>query len=182
MIKAYLKRVLLFLPVLLCYFLVLGLSMLGVIMYASKFLFNDSSSTESLVTVACYVPGEDDYIRLGLGMAMQMDSVKHTADLKIVNSKEQVVRLVEDQDAVAGIIIPEGFIEKLGTEDALEVSIIYRNADTFEEHLVNDLVYALSDFLGTTQCTILTARDYAQELGMEPDEAYAVGDSVMNKC
>lgn len=182
MIKAYLKRVLLFLPVLLCYFLVLGLSMLGVIMYASQFLFDDKGSTDSLVSVACYVPDDDTYTRLGLGLAMKMDSVKHTAELNIVSSKKEVVRLVEDQDAVAGIIVPEGFIENLGTENALQVSIIYRNADTFEEHLVNDLVYALSDFLGTTQCTILTARDYASLQGMDTYEAYDIGNSVMNNC
>lgn len=180
MIKAYCKRVLLFLPVLLCYFLVLGLSMLGVIMYASKFLFEEHE--DSLVTVACYVPDEDSYTRLGLGLAMQMDSVKHTVDINVVDSKEKVVELVENQDAVAGLIVPEGFIETLGTEDALNVSIIYRNADTFEEHLVNDIVYALSDLLGTSQCAILTAREYALEHGIEPQEAYSIDNTVMNNC
>ena len=68
MIKAYCKRVLLFLPVLLCYFLALGLSMLGVIMYASQFLFEEN--TDSIVSVVCYVPDDESYTRLGLGLAM----------------------------------------------------------------------------------------------------------------
>ena len=180
MIRAYCKRVLHFLPVLLCYFLALGLSLLGVITYASKFLFKDS--TDSLVSIACYIPDDETYSRLGLGLAMQLDSVKHTVDINIVNKKDKVVKMVEDQEAVAGLIVPEGFIEKLGTEDAVQVSIIYRDADTFEEHLVNDLVYALSDFLGTSQCAILTARQYAAEQGIDQSEAYNIESSVMNNC
>lgn len=180
MIKAYCKRVLLFLPVLLCYFLALGLSMLGVIMYASQFLFEEN--TDSIVSVVCYVPDDESYTRLGLGLAMQMDSVRHTVNIEVVTDKEKVVRMVENQDAVAGLIVPEGFMETLGTPDAMQISIIYRNADTFEEHLVNDLVYAMSDFLGTSQCAIITAREYALGQGMDISEAYAVENSVMNKC
>lgn len=180
MIKAYFKRVLLFLPVLLCFFMALGLSMLGIIMFASQFLFEEN--TDSIMSVACYVPDDESYTRLGIGLAMQLDSVKHTVDIDVVNSKEKVVQLVEDQDAVAGLIVPEGFMENLGTENGLEISIIYRNADTFEEHLVNDLVYALSDFLGTSQCSILTAREYAAEQGIDYTEAYYIENSVMNNC
>ena len=50
MIKAYLKRVLLFVPYVLCYFLALGIAMLALVMYASEFLFEDS--TDSIATVA----------------------------------------------------------------------------------------------------------------------------------
>ena len=39
MIKAYCKRVLLFLPYVLCYFLALGIAMLALVTYASEFLF-----------------------------------------------------------------------------------------------------------------------------------------------
>ena len=87
MIKAYCKRVLLFLPVLLCFFLALGLSMLGVIMYASQFLYEEN--TDSIVTVVCYVPDDESYTRLGLNFVKNMDSVKNTVDLEIVNSKEK---------------------------------------------------------------------------------------------
>ena len=54
MIKAYCKRVLLFLPYVLCYFLALGIAMLALVMYASEFLFENN--TDSIVSVACYVP------------------------------------------------------------------------------------------------------------------------------
>ncbi len=178
MLKAYCKRVLLFLPFVLCYFLALGIAMLALVMYASEFLFEDN--TDSIVTVACYVPDEEAYNRLGLGLVKQMDSVKHTIEIDQVKHKKDVVRQVESGDAIAGIIVPEGFIETMGTADSKQVQVIYRDADTFEEHIVNDLLYAMSDLLGTTQCTILTAGDLAEELGMDPSDSYTVERTVTN--
>ena len=178
MIKAYCKRVLLFLPFVMCYFLALGLALLALVMYASEFLFEDN--TDSIVSVACYVPDEEAYSRLGIGLVQQMDSVKHTIDIDQVKHKKDVVRKVESGDAIAGIIVPDGFIETMGTPDSKQVQVIYRDADTFEEHIVNDLLYAMSDLLGTTQCTILTAGDLAEELGMDPSEAYDVERTTSN--
>ena len=177
MIKAYCKRVLLFIPFVLCYFLVLGIAMMSLVIYASEFLFENK--TDSIVSVAVYVPDEEAYSKLGLNLVKQMDSVKHTIDIDQIKSKSKVVRMVEEGEAVAGIIVPEGFMEKMGTPDSLQVQIIYRDADTFEEHIVNDVVYAMSDILGTTQCTILTAGEYAeQQLGMDQDGIYDVKDAV----
>ena len=179
MIKAYCKRVLLFLPFVLCYFLVLGLAMLSLVVYASEFLFENR--TDSIVSVAVYVPDEEAYSKLGLNLVKQMDSVKHTIAIDQVKTKSKVVHLVEDGEAVAGIIVPEGFMDTMGTPDALQVQIIYRDADTFEEHIVNDVVYAMSDILGTTQCTILTAGEYAEEyLGMDSGGVYDVESSISN--
>ena len=179
MIKAYCKRVLLFLPYVLCYFLVLGLAMLSLVVYASEFLFENR--TDSIVSVAVYVPDEEAYSKLGLNLVKQMDSVKHTIAIDQVKTKSKVVHLVEDGEAVAGIIVPEGFMDTMGTPDALQVQIIYRDADTFEEHIVNDVVYAMSDILGTTQCTILTAGEYAEEyLGMDSGGVYDVESSISN--
>ncbi|MCR5327445.1 MAG: ABC transporter permease [Saccharofermentans sp.] len=180
MIKAYCKRVLLFLPFVLCYFLALGIAMLALVMYASEFLFE--SKDDSIVSVACYVPDDNAYTQLGIGLVQQMDSVKHTVDIDIVNSEEKVWRRVEDGDAIAGIIVPEGFIELMGTPDAVQVQIVYRDADTYEEHIVNDLVYAMSDMLGTTQCSIISAQELADQLGMDAGESYTIGRSVNDVC
>ena len=103
MIKAYCKRVLLFLPYLACYFLALGIAMLALVVYASEFLFEDN--TDSIVSVACYMPDDDAYNRLGLGLITRMESVKHTVDINMVKSKKQVLSQVESGDAIAGIII-----------------------------------------------------------------------------
>ena len=178
MFKAYCKRVLLFLPFVLCYFLALGIAMLALVLYASEFLFEDN--TDSIVSVACYVPDDSAYNRLGIGIVQQMDSVKHTIDINMVDRKKEVLQLVEDGDAVAGIIIPEGFIESMGTPDAKTAQIIYRDADTYEEHIVNDLIYAMSDLLGTTQCTILTAGELAAELGADQSDVYSIESDVSN--
>lgn len=176
MVKAYCKRVLLFFPYVLCYFLALGIAMLALVIYAAEFLFE--SNTDSVVSVACYVPDDEIYSRLGIGLVKQMDSVKHTIDIDQVSSQSKVLRLVEDGDAIAGIIVPDGFIETLGTKDSLQVQIVYRDADTFEEHVVNDLLYAMSDLLGTAQCSIISAGEYAQSLGMDPSEIYAIQQDV----
>ena len=180
MIKAYCKRVLLFLPFVLCYFLALGVAMLALVMYASEFLFE--SKEDSIVSVACYVPDEDTYTELGIGLITQMDSVKHTVDIDVVRSPEKVWRMVEDGDAVAGIVVPEGFIETMGTPDAVQVEIVYRNADTYEEHMVNDLVYAMSDMLGTSQCSIISAGELADELGLDAGESYEIELGVNDAC
>ncbi len=179
MVKAYCKRVLLFLPYVLCYFLALGIAMLSLVLYASEFLFEDN--TDSIVSVACYVPDDSAYSRLGIDIVQKMDSVKHTVDINMVNSEKKVLRLVEDGDAVAGIIIPEGFIENMGTPDAKQAQIIYRDADTYEEHIVNDLIYAMSDLLGTTQCAILTAGELAEELGVDQKNVYSIEGDIQNK-
>ena len=178
MIKAYCKRVLLFLPYVVCYFLALGLALLALVMYASEFLFEDN--TDSIVSVACYVPDDEAYTQLGINLVKQMDSVKHTIDINEVRSEKKVVELVEEGDAIAGIIVPEGFLETMGTPGAVQVQIIYRDADTFEEHIVNDLMYAMSNLLGTAQCSILTAGEYAKEMGFDDSQAYAVEGAVTN--
>ena len=179
MIKAYCKRVLLFLPYVLCYFLALGIAMLALVMYASEFLFENN--TDSIVSVACYVPDDESYNRLGIALVQRMDSVKHTIDINQVNSEKKVVRLVEDGDAIAGIIVPEGFIENMGTPEAKHVSVIYRDADTFEEHIVNDLLYAMSDLLGTAQASILSAAEYADNMGIGNSEIYEIRGDVQSK-
>lgn len=179
MIKAYCKRVLLFLPYVLCYFLALGIAMLALVMYASEFLFENN--TDSIVSVACYVPDDESYNQLGIALVQKMDSVKHTIDINQVNSEKKVVRLVEDGDAIAGIIVPEGFIENMGTPEARHVSVIYRDADTFEEHIVNDLLYAMSDLLGTAQASILSAAEYADNMGIGSSEIYEIRGDVQSK-
>ena len=179
MIKAYCKRVLLFLPYVLCYFLALGIAMLALVMYASEFLFENN--TDSIVSVACYVPDDESYNQLGIALVQRMDSVKHTIDINQVNSEKKVVRLVEDGDAIAGIIVPEGFIENMGTPEAKHVSVIYRDADTFEEHIVNDLLYAMSDLLGTAQASILSAAEYAENMGIGNSEIYEIRGDVQSK-
>lgn len=180
MIKAYCKRVLLFIPFLVAYLLSLGLCMLACIVFASEFLFENNE--DSILSVACYVPDDESYTRLGLNFVKQMDSVRHTVDINIVNSEEKVVKLVESQEAVAGLIVPEGFLENMGTKDSKHVSIIFRDADTYDEHMVNDLIYAMSDFLGTSQCSIITAGEYAEEMGLNITEADSIENSVLNKC
>ena len=47
--------------------------------------------------------------------------------------------------------------------------------------MVNDLVYAMSDLLGTSQCTIITAGEYAEEMGLDITEANSIENSVLNK-
>ena len=179
MIKAYCKRVLLFLPYVLCYFLALGIAMLALVTYASEFLFENN--TDSIVSVACYVPDDASYNQLGIALVQKMDSVKHTIDINQVNSEKKVISLVEDGDAIAGIIVPEGFIESMGTPEAKHVSVIYRDADTFEEHIVNDLLYAMSDLLGNTQASILTAAEYAANMGIDASEIYEIRSDVQSK-
>lgn len=178
MIKAYCKRVLLFIPYVVCYFLALGIAMLALVMYASEFLYENS--TESIVSVACYVPDDESYGSLGIGLVKNLDSVKHTIDIDLVGSEQKVISKVENGDAIAGIIVPDGFIETMGTPDARQVTVLYRDADTFEEHVVNDLLYAMSDLLGTTQASILTAREYAEQSGLSSSEAFDIGYDIQN--
>lgn len=178
MVKAYCKRVLLFLPYVACYFLALGVAMLALVMYASEFLFENRD--ESIVSVAVYVPDDEAYNRLGISLVKQMDSVKHTVDIDQLSSEKKVIRAVEDGEAIAGVIVPEGFLSTMGTTEARKVQIIYRDADTYEEHVVNDLLYAMSDLLGTAQASILTAEEYAMEIGMDSSDADDIGDEVMN--
>ena len=60
------------------------------------------------------------------------------------------------------------------------VSVIYRDADTFEEHVVNDLLYTMSDLLGTAQASILTAGEYAKEMGFSEGDAWEIEREVSN--
>lgn len=179
MVKAYCKRVLLFLPYVGCYFLALGIAMLALVLYASEFLFENN--TDSIVSIAVYVPDDEAYTRLGIDLVKNMDSVKHTVDIDQVKSPEKVVRLVENGEAIAGVIVPNEFFDNMGTSSAQQVQIIYRDADTFEEHLVNDLLYTMSDLLGTTQSSILTAEEYAVQIGLDASDANAIGNDVMNE-
>ena len=169
MFKAYLKRILLFMPFVLCYLMAFGFAALCIVTYGDAFLFKDKSSF-SAVRLVCYLPGDSDLNDLGLSLVSKIDSVKETVIIDRVDTEEEVYDIVGNGEAIAGVVIPEGFIDSVFTGENMQATVVYRDGGTFMEHAVNDLILTLSNLLGTGQSVIRTGYDYVNQTGYSSSE------------
>jgi len=159
MVKASLKRVLYFIPYVAVFILVLSLMAGGFVAYARNVFYKDGSYAK--VNVACYYRGlsEDNY---GLQFVENMESFKQSVNLVACDSPEEVLDMVEDGDAVAGLIFPDEFLYSVMTGENLSVDVIYSEASTFDGYVFNDLLASLTSMLGVGQASVLSMYDFCR--------------------
>ena len=170
MFKAYLKRIFLFFPFVMCYLLAFGFAALCIVTYGDAFLFKDKTSV-SATRLVCYMPDDTSANELGLSLVSRIDSVKETVIIDRLDTVDEVYSAIEEGEAIAGVIIPEGFIDSVFTGENMQATVVFRTGTTFMEHAVNDLILTLSNLLGTGQGIIRTGYQYVNEAGDLPGEA-----------
>ncbi len=169
-----------FMPFVMCYLLAFGFAALCIVTYGDAFLFKDKSSF-SAVRLVCYLPGDSDMNDIGLSLVSKIESVKETVIIDRVDSPDEVYEIVGDGNAIAGVIIPEGFVDSVFTGENMQAEIVYRDGGTFMEHAVNDLILTLSNLLGTGQGIIRTGHEYVNTTGMSYAECEEALDRISNE-
>lgn len=164
MLKAFFKRSLNFMPFVAVYFLVLCLMAGGIIAYAQNIFYKDG--TFAIVNVACYYSenAENNY---GLQFVENMESFEQSVHLIDCRTPEEVVELVEDGDAVAGLLFPDRFVDSVMTGENLSVDVIYNESATFEGYVVSDLLSSLTKMLGVGQACMQTMYDFCSAYDLD---------------
>ncbi len=161
MIKASFKRIIAFLPYVGAYFLALGVAFLAVAFLGQNVLFKDGTFTA--VRVAIYIPSDSNYNDAGFALVSNMDSVEESLNFIEYDSVEEVREAVENEDVIAGIIIPENFASGIFSGANHSLEIVFKSAETFDEHVVNDIMVYLVNDLGVGQACTQTVYELCDE-------------------
>ena len=181
MIKVYLKRIIHFMPYALCYLLAFGFASICIITYGESFIFGDQYSYSQAEIAVC-IADDSEYNELGLSMVSKLESVGETVDLNQMDTEEEVMTAVKKGDCVAGIIIPEGFVDSLSTGENMQAQIYFKDDDSFIGKVVNDLLMTLANMLGTGQCVTITAYSYLYDKDIATSDMYTIGSDAQNRC
>lgn len=167
MIKASLKRTLYFLPYVAIYFLVLCVMAGSIIAYAQNIFYKDGSFAQ--VNVACYYT-EDSYSTFGFQFVEDMDSFEQSVNLVECDSPEEVLELVSDDEAVVGLIFPDGFVDSVLTGENSSVDVVFSDSSTFDGYVVNDLLTSLTNMLGVGQACVQTMYDFCRTYDIDTNK------------
>ena len=181
MVKVYLKRTALFLPYALCYLLAFGFAAVCLITYGESFLFGDEYAY-SQAKIAIYLPDDYEYNQLGLNIISQQESVGETVELIGKDSAEEVMDAVSKGDAVAGIVIPDGFVYSLANGENLQAQVYFKESDSFDGKVVTDLLLTLTDMLGTGQSVYLSSYAVLSEEEISSSDANYIAADAQNRC
>ena len=165
MIKVAFKRILVFMPYVAAYFIALGLAALAFAFFGENVLFKDGAF--SMVKVACYVPTDNALNSTGFSLIANMNSIENTVNFVECDSPDEVRDLVDEEEVVAGLIIPEGFASGIYSGANLELEVVFKSADTFDEQVVKDVMLVLANDLGVGQACTQTVYTFCDQEGIE---------------
>ena len=165
MLKVSLKRILVFMPYVAAYFIALGLAALAFAFFGENVLFKDG--TFSMVKVACYVPADNALNSAGFSLIANMNSIENTVNFVECDSPEQVREAVDEEEVVAGLIIPEGFASGIFSGENIDLEVVFKSADTFDEQVVKDVMLVLANDLGVGQACTQTIYTFCDQEGVE---------------
>ena len=170
-----------FMPYALCYLLAFGFASICIITYGESFIFGDQYSYSQAEIAVC-LADDSEYNALGLSMVSKLESVGETVELNQMDTEEEVMNAVKKGDCVAGIIIPEGFVNSLSTGENMQAQIFFKDDDSFIGKVVNDLLMTLANMLGTGQCVTITAYAYLDDTDIPTSDMYEIGSEAQNRC
>ena len=176
MIKVAFKRILAFLPYVAAYFLALGVVAMATAFFGENVLFKDGSF--SAVKVACYVPADSSLNAAGFSFISNMNSIENTVSFTEYDSEEEVRDAVDNDDVSCGLIIPDNFASGIFSGENPEVELVFKSADTFDEHVVNDVMLVLANDLGVGQASTQTAYSLCVEYNMDNSDTEDLAERV----
>ncbi len=127
--------------------------------------------TKEIIGIGYYLPedGKEDMNNMGITMLQEMESMKNTATLIQVNSPEEGYDLLEKEEILYLIIVPEKFISSImnGTNTPLEI-IVWDNS-SMSSYIANEMFISYATYLGLAQSAVYSTIDaaYSHELTKE---------------
>ncbi len=176
MIKVAFKRILAFLPYVTAYFLALGLTAMAIAFFGENVLFKDG--TFSAVKVAYYLPNDSTLNAAGFGVISNMSSIEDTVSFIEFDSEEDVRDAVDGGDVSCGLIIPSNFASGIFSGENPEVELVFKSADTFDEHVVNDVMLVLANDLGVGQAATQAAYTICYEYDIDSSDTATLADTI----
>ena len=162
MLKVAFKRILVFMPYVAAYFIALGLAALAFAFFGENVLFKDGAF--SMVKVACYVPADNALNSAGFSLIANMNSIENTVNFVECDSPEEVREAVDDEEVVAGLIIPEGFASGI-----------------FSGENIEDVMLVLANDLGVGQACVQTVYTFCDQEGIAYDLTTDLAEEVRTK-
>lgn len=178
MLKAALKRILVFMPYVAAYFIALGLAALAFAFFGENVLFKDGAF--SMVKVAAYIPSDNALNSTGFSLISNMNSIENTVSFIEYDSPEEVREAVDDEQVVAGLIIPEGFASGIYSGSNIELEVVFKSADTFDEQVVKDVMLVLANDLGVGQACTQAVYTFCDQEGMDAGTSEDIAADVRN--
>lgn len=156
--------------------LLAGLVLLGIIctaaIWGSSFVTGSSEPAASKFTVVFVMPENAGlHYTLALGMVSNMDSVSALTSIRKTTSEEEAMAMLENGEASAVVIIPEGMIHTImaGTND-LPARIIYPGQLSVETLIFRQIVDNLSQMVAGSQAGIYTLYEIYDRFGADEQE------------
>ena len=179
MVKVSLKRILAFMPYVAAYFAALGLAALAFAFFGENVLFKDGAF--SMVKVACYIPSDNPLNETGFSFISNMNSIENTVSFVEYDTPDEVREAVDDEEVVAGLIIPEGFASGIFSGANLELEVVFKSAETFDEQVVKDIMLVLANDLGVGQACTQTIYSFCDEADVDYETMLELTDTVRTK-
>ncbi len=135
----------------------------------SKHVYSKGNFTT--VKLAYYLPedGDTKVTTMAINMMEDMKSMQETAVLIQVDSPEEGYRMVEDEEVLYFINVPENFFSGVMDSTNPKLEIIIKDHSTITAYIANELFISYADYLGITQASIyslldtIRAHDYSEE-------------------
>ncbi len=172
-----LRRAIHILPATVLYTLLFLLVSLVVIKNGEQLFFNPNQYEK--VPVGLIMSSDSTYGNFGMKLMEDMKSFRETLDIREMASAEEGYQALKENTITALIIIPDDFVNSIiDGKNAKPVRIVFQNNDTLEEHIINDLLLAGADMLGTSQAIEFALKTLNSQLPIDQEAASDFTDGV----
>lgn len=138
------------------------------------------SGTKEIIGIGYYIPadGKEEMNNMGISMLQDMESMKDTATLIQVSSPEEGYKLLEQEEILYLIIVPEKFISSImnGTNTPLEI-IVWDNS-SISSYIANEMFISYAKYLGLAQSAVYSTIDVAYNHGLTKEERNPIRTNV----
>lgn len=138
------------------------------------------SGTKEIIGIGYYLPedGKEDMNNMGIGMLQEMESMKDTATLIQVSSPEEGYELLEREEILYLIIVPEKFISSImnGTNTPLEI-VVWDNS-SITSYIANEMFMSYATYLGLAQSAVYSTIDTAYNHQLTKEERNPIRTTV----
>ncbi len=136
--------------------------------------------TKEIIGIGYYIPadGKEDMNNMGISMLQEMESMKSTATLIQVASPEEGYKLLEREEILYLVIVPEKFISSImnGTNTPLEI-VVWDNS-SITSYIANEMFMSYAKYLGLAQSAVYSTIDAAYNHGLSKEERNPIRTTV----
>ncbi len=138
------------------------------------------TGTKEIIGIGYYLPedGKEEMNNMGITMLQDMESMKSTATLIQVPTIEAGYELLEQEEILYFIIVPEKFISSImnGTNTPLEI-VVWDNSSV-TSYIANEMFMSYAKYLGLAQSSVYSTLDTARNNNLSDEERKALRTTV----